>query len=225
MTKQIPDRVLYKGQEYVLAGLKGTGLFTPIDFGISSEMTGITTVCYRRYFCTYECTDNKLFLVELVLVHRQDNDIELPVIEGIRSKSIPPKSGTFLFNCYEELKIPCPFTGGLLLVCNPINEVGHFPSPIEFEEVIEIRFQEGKLQKEIDHSLSVSGLRKQVIRFDEAIKSNIELSEVLRKLNLKEKISEPETKLFHEYIEKIVEKRIELEWSFFSEYEQQPPTW
>ena len=85
MTKQIPDVVLYKGQEFTLAGLKGTGLFTPMDFGILSEVMGIVTACYRGYFCKYECIENELFLVELGVIHR--DDVELPLIEGVSAKS------------------------------------------------------------------------------------------------------------------------------------------
>jgi hypothetical protein len=222
MTKQIPDRVKYKSQEFVMAGLNGTGLFIPGDFGISSEMMGITTACYRGYYCTYECIGNLLFLVELVIVHRHGKDIELPVIEAIPPKSISIKPGIILFNYYQELKIPCPFSGGLILTSNPINAVGHFPAPIEFETVIEILVQEGILQKEIDHSCSVAGLRKQITQLDEMLKSNTELAEVLRKRDLKEIVSDPETRLFQEYIEKINKIRNELEWSFVSGYKQQP---
>ena len=85
MTKQIPDKVLYMGQEFILAGLKGTGLFTPRDFGISREMMGIATACYRGYFCRYECIDNRLFLIWLGII--LEEDVELPSIAGISAKS------------------------------------------------------------------------------------------------------------------------------------------
>jgi len=85
MTKQIPDKVLYKGQEYILAGLKGSGLFTPKDFGISSELMGVATACYRGYFCKYEFVDNKLFLVEFSVI--QIDHADLPKIEDIFPKS------------------------------------------------------------------------------------------------------------------------------------------
>ena len=104
MTKQIEDKVLYRGQEYILAGLRGTGLCAPLEFGITSEMMGIMTACYRRYFCTYQCIDNQLFLVELVLVHHQDDNIKLPVIEDVHPEAIPPNSDIILFNRYQGLK-------------------------------------------------------------------------------------------------------------------------
>ena len=220
MTKQIPDNVLYNGQKFILAGLKGTGLFSPDAFGISSDMMGIMTACYRRFFCTYACISDELFLVKLTIVNRED--VELPIIEGVSPKSVPPQSDIVIFNSYQDLKILCSFSGGLILVRNSVGLVGDFPSPIEFEEVIEVQFQEGKLQKEINHSLSVANLRKQVVELDESLQLNTELSDVLRKWNLKEKVSDPETKLFHEYLGKIVDKRVELEWSFVSDYEQQP---
>ena len=217
MTKQIPDKVLHKGQQYILAGLKGTRLFTPMDFGLSSDMMGVATACYRRFFCKYTCLGNEMLLVELSVI--QGENAQLPPIEGISAKS----DSTRFFHTYQNLRIPCPFSGGLVLVRNPVGLVGHFPSPIDFEEVIEIQFQQGKFQKEIDHSFLMAGLRKQVAELDESLQSNPELSETLRKRSLKERRTDPETKLFDEYIRKIVDKRIALEWSFVADYEQQPP--
>lgn len=228
MTKQIEDRVLYKGQEYILAGLKGAGLFTPLEFGISSEMMGIMTACYRRYFCTYECIDNQLFLVELVLVHHQRDDVELPAIESVHPKSVPPDSDFILFNCYQELKIPCSFSGGLILVRNPVDkdEVGYFPSPIRFEEVLEAQFEQGSLYWKIDHSAAVAGLRKRIAVLREALESKSEVSEAIKKWTSRnEKVSDTERRLYMKYVNEIGNKAIELEWSFVSDYEQQPPRW
>ena len=155
MTKQIPDKVLYKGQEFILAGLKGTGVCTPIDFGISREMMGIATACYRGYVCHYACIDNRLFLIWLGIL--QEEDVELPFIAGI---SATPYS--ILFSSHENLKIQCPLSGGLLLVRNPVGLEGDFPSPGDFTEVVEVLFEDGMLQQEIDHSKTVAALRKSV---------------------------------------------------------------
>ena len=138
MTEQIPDKVIYKGQEFILAGLKGTGLFTPVNFGISPEMVDIATNCRRGYFCRYECIDNELFLVELGIFQREN--IKLPLIEGVSAK---PNS--ILFSSYERLRIPCSLSGGLILVRNPIEIAGQsFPNPLDFEEIVEILFEKGK---------------------------------------------------------------------------------
>ena len=218
MTKQIPDIVVYKGQNFILAGLKGSGLFTPTNLGISPDMMGVTTACYRRYFCEYDCTADELFLVKFSYI--QQEGVEPPMTEGISATS----DSIGFAHSYENLRIPCSFTGGLILVKNPVGLVGHFPSPIEFEEVVEVLFEKGKLQREISHSETVASLRKQADDLSETLKMNRELSEVLRKWDSpEERVSEPESELFDTYINQIVDKTIEIEWSFVSDYEQQPP--
>jgi len=219
MTKQIPDIVVYKGQEFILAGRKGSPLFTPMDVGLSLDMMGVTTACYRRYFCEYACLSDKLFLVKFSFIQRED--VEPPLVEGIS-----PSSDSIGFaHAYENLRIPCLFSGGLILVRNPVGLVGHFPSPIEFEEVVEVFFEKGQLQREISHSDTVASLRKQVDDLSETLKMNSQLSEVLRKWDSPEaRVSAPETEVFDVYINQIVDKTIEIEWSFVSDYEQQPPT-
>jgi hypothetical protein len=219
MTKQIPDMVVYKGQEFILAGRKGSGLFTPKDFGISSDMMGVTTACYRRYFSEYLCLDDELSLVKFSII--QAEGVEAPLLEG----SAPKSDGIGFAHSYEDLRIHCLFSGGLILVRNPVGLVGHFPSPIEFDEVLEVLFKKGKVQRETDHSATVASLRKQVDNLNETLKSNSELSEVLRKWDSpEERVSESETELFDAYINEIVNKTTEVEWSFVSEYVQQPPT-
>ena len=163
MTKQIPDVVLYKGQKFILAGLKGTGLLTPRDFGISPEMMGVATACYRGYSCKYNCVENELFFVELGVIHR--DKVKLPLIEDVSAKS----DSFPLFHNYENLRIPCRLSGGLVLVRNSVGPVGHFPSRIEFEEVIEVIFEQGMLQREIDHSLRVADLRKTINELSETL--------------------------------------------------------
>jgi hypothetical protein len=217
MTKQIPDLVIYKGQEFILAGLKGARLFTPTDFGISSEMMGITTACYRRYFCEYACLEHQLLLVKFSII--QAEGVEPPLIEGISAIS----DSIGFAHSYENLRIPCLFSGGLILVRNPVTLVGHFPSPMEFEEVVEIFFENGQVQQEIDHSTAVAELRKQIDNFSSALESQDGLSEIRRKWDSpNEKLSNQEKDQAEEYISKIVEKSIDLEWSFVSGYEQQP---
>ena len=155
MTKQIPDKVLYQGQEFILAGLKGTGLYTPIDFGISREMMGIATACYRGYVCHYACIDNRLFLIWLGILYEED--VKLPIIAGVSAKP-----DNILFSKYENLKIPCHLSGGLILARNPVGLEGGFPSPRDFTKVVEVLFEDGILQQEIDHFKTVAELPKSV---------------------------------------------------------------
>jgi hypothetical protein len=155
MTKQIPDRVLYKGQEYILAGLKGHGLLTPWDFGIPREMLAMATTCTRSYYSQYECLDNQLFLMELTIVHQEN--VQLPLIERVSAQSQNSH-----FSSYSPLRVPCPLSGGLILVRNPIGLECDFPNPVDFEEVTELLFEDGILQRMIDHSTTVAALPRTV---------------------------------------------------------------
>jgi hypothetical protein len=215
MTHQAPDKVIYKGQEFILAGLKGNGLFRPIDFGITSEMIGCMTACYRGYCCKYKIIDEKLFLVELSVITGASDQI--PLIEGVAAKTGP-------FYDYQNLKILCPLSGGLVMVRNLLGLNLDFPSPLEFEIVVEVLFEQGMLQREIDHSIEMAGLRQTVDEFKRSLLESTDgLSEALRKWDSHpEKRSDQEKKMCMENIDKVIEKRFEIHWSFVSDYEQQP---
>ena len=60
MTNQSPDTVFYNDDKYLIAGLKGTGLFRPLDFGIATYV--MSTACYRGYICQYKLIENRLHL-------------------------------------------------------------------------------------------------------------------------------------------------------------------
>jgi hypothetical protein len=215
MTKQIPDKVIYKGQEFILAGLKGHGLFKPVDFDILPEMMGFATACYRGYFCKYECSDNQLFLAELSVI--QNTPDNFPLIEGVSAET-----DNSLFSRYRNLKNPCLLSGGLVIVQNPTTLAGHFPNPIEFSEVIELIFEKGFLQNEIDHSRKMKALRQRV---DELRNQHRPDDDLLSKISLwsssPDRLSEQEREKLSNYMSEV--KHIhELEWSFVENYEQQP---
>ena len=58
---------------------------------------------------------------------------------------------------------------------------GIFPSLIDFKEVIEVLFEEGRQLQEIDHSKTVAGLRNQVDAFSKSLQSRDGMSEAIRK--------------------------------------------
>jgi len=149
MTRQIPDTVIYKGGEYVLAGLKGKGLLTPTDLNIVTK--GLATACYRGYYCQYSCIDNFLFLTELSVFNEPN---QLPSLQGI-----VPSAILDMFARYQDLKIQCPFSGGLVIVKNLVAPNRTLPSPLEYNEVVEIIFEQGMLQGEIDYSSKVNMFR------------------------------------------------------------------
>jgi len=213
MTKQIPDKVLFKNQEYILAGLKGNGLLTPIDFGITATM--MTTGCYRGYFCQYTCLDDKLFLTELTV---RPHNHKIPIIDGISANletfALAPQ--------YQNLKILCPLSGGLVIVRNPFLHVGTFPRPLEFSEVIEIIFEQGILQSEIDHSVKMANLRQLADELRKTHWPTVELLGLIRKSRASpEKLSTIEWEKVQDYLKGIQDIH-DVVWSFVSNYKQQP---
>jgi hypothetical protein len=178
-------------------------------------MMGIATACYRGYFCKYQCRDSELFLVELFVI--QNNHDNLPLIEGISARSDNP-----IFARYQNLKIPCPLSGGLVIVRSPAMHVGTVPSPIEFEEVVELTFENGHLQNEIDHSAKMEELRQRVGELRIHNRPDSDLLSVIGKYGSSpDKLSNQEREKFNSYRTK--GKNIhEVEWSFVSQYEQQP---
>ena len=153
MTTQAPDIVIYDNLEYVLAGLKGKGLLTPVELGINPFM--MSTACYRGYICQYEFIDDKLYLTGM-RVRTADN--QYPVVGDV--------SATLLFDVigqYQNLKIFCRFSGGLILVRDVLLCVhGVIPTPSSYCTVIEIILEDGKIEQVIDHSEKMDYIRRRI---------------------------------------------------------------
>jgi hypothetical protein len=65
MTAQINDKVFYRQQEYDMAGVNGTGLFTPQEYGMRPAR--LSTACWRGYHCGYDLADGLLRLMDLTI--------------------------------------------------------------------------------------------------------------------------------------------------------------
>jgi hypothetical protein len=153
LTVQTPDVVIYENHKYEVAGLKGKGLLTPTDLGISPSM--MATNCYRGYICQYEIIDQKLYLTGMK-VRTADN--QYPVVDEV--------SATLLFKIigkYQNLKIFCEFSGGLVLVRDALSRSRVVvPIPSSFRTVIELILENGKMEQLIDHSEKMPDIRRQV---------------------------------------------------------------
>jgi hypothetical protein len=125
MTAQISDSATYRGESYSIAGKNGTGLFNPTQHG----MRPVTrcTACWHGFVCSYSVDDKQLLLEQL--------DIGLnepaPVLFGVQPKQLRRQ----VFDvAYEHLRYPVPYTGGLLLARDFIEELYvhmGFPSRLE----------------------------------------------------------------------------------------------
>jgi hypothetical protein len=112
MTMQASDRLLYRGEEYVLSSYEPVAryvLFRPDQFGITTEM--LHTACVRGFLCTYEISDEILYLASLKI---RAKDGLYPLINDT-APSFPNGWNEGLGGpaVYEDIGLRIPFTGTL----------------------------------------------------------------------------------------------------------------
>jgi hypothetical protein len=181
MTAQISDVVVYRGKPHRIAGINGSGLFDPTEQGVRPVM--ISTACWRGYHCTYEVADRSLLLTELnVGLGEEDRALaergEGPKLFGriprrytVRGYSEDLGTGEVQTSWespdfrYDGLREAVPFTGGLLLADDFIDELyvhmGFHPA-WKFREVHELLFERGQVVKEADRSAEMAEFRDMV---------------------------------------------------------------
>jgi hypothetical protein len=160
MTAQISDVVIYREQEYDLAGVKGDGLFEPHHHGLSPQVR--CTACWRGFWCRYRVDNDKLFL-DRVALYSDDSCLEL---FGVKPR--PPDDEPMGFDVeYRDLRAKLPYTGGLLLARGFIEalyvHMGHHPA-WKYREVHELLFDDGNLIAAHDRSNQMETLRDRLSR-------------------------------------------------------------
>ena len=157
MTAQFDDLFIYRDVKYSIAGISGSKLFDPADFGLNPFMA--STACWRGYIITFAVVDSHLVLdtlhvnlpVEMGEARNQPNG---PVINGV--EPTPSTTGLNLFNNeYKNLNYHIEYTGDLLLGEGFIRELyvhmGFHPA-WKYKAVIELMFKNGVLTSELDRS-------------------------------------------------------------------------
>ena len=158
MTAQFSDQVRYRGKGYSLAGRNGPGLFDPTAHGL--EPVGTCSACWRGYVCAYAVQDRKLLLDALAVCL----DGPARPLFGVAPK--PDKRGIRLFDAvYEGLAHPLPYSGGLLIAADFIEELyvhmGFHPA-WKYREVHELVFRDGELVQEADRSEQIAEFRREL---------------------------------------------------------------
>jgi hypothetical protein len=156
MSAQIQDRVIYRQEDFVLAGANGSGLFHPSDHNLKLEPPHQT--CWRGNTVEYSVHLGRLMIRSLWLNPRDPGSLPLLLFGA----PYDPVSSTYN-NCPE----PVPFTGGILVARHfrkeHIQELG-FPPAWKFEEVHELTFEDSWLVKETDRSELMAEYSKQDYR-------------------------------------------------------------
>ncbi|MFP2925949.1 hypothetical protein ACLESO_12170 [Pyxidicoccus sp. 3LG] len=166
MTAQVSDSLRYRDRTFSLVGVKGSELFDPSAHGLKPGGS-IDSACWRGFVCTYGVSDGGLFLEKL--------GIELPQEQ---KQAVKDGKGHPLFGklptyarrltrrvLYENLHEPMPFSGGMLLATDFIEQLyvhmGFHPA-WKFKEVHELLFEEGRLVEEIDGSEAMARARERI---------------------------------------------------------------
>ena len=173
MTAQIPDIVTYRGQQYSVAGVVGTGLFKPEDHGLVPH--ALSTACWRGFHCEYAVQDAVLLLEQVNIGLSEEDFASGTLVFGRAFESYSfeakklekgvwvPVTAVAHDKRVRGLHQPMRFTGGLLLGGEFIREMYvHmcFHPAHKFRVVLELIFEDGNLQKAFDRSEEVANFRK-----------------------------------------------------------------
>lgn len=158
MTAQFSDPVKYRGKSYSVAGRNGGGLFDPAAHGL--KPVGKCSACWRGFVCTYAVDGGHLLLDTLAVCL----DGPAPPLFGVSPK--PDAGGFRIFDAvYEGLAYRVPYTGGLLLADDFIEELyvhmGFHPA-WKYREVHELVFHDGRLVQEADRSPQMAEFRREL---------------------------------------------------------------
>jgi len=165
MTAQSSDFIEYKGDKYSIAGISGNRLFDPTQYGM--EPVSWCTACWSGYSPKYRIENDVLCLVGLKVCLsepvdlRPDKRVPAPVIESYTAIDVSDEENSYFEYRYEDIHLRLPFSGGLLLADDFIEELyvhmGYHPA-WKYRTVYELQFAEGHLTR----SDNVSEKMKQV---------------------------------------------------------------
>jgi hypothetical protein len=156
VTAQFSDTVKYRGKDYALAGKNGIGLFDIRDQGLHPHAG--CTACWRGFVCEYEVEGRRL-LLDSVSTWLEE---PAPKLFGIPARKRQDDREIF-GTVYRRLRQPIPYTGGLLLGDDFIEELyvhmGFHPA-WKYREVHELEFEDGELVREADRSAEIAEFRR-----------------------------------------------------------------
>lgn len=152
MTAQIPEKIRYLDTDYEIAAIENKWPFNPADYGFEPVM--MHTACYRGFHSLYLIEEDRLVL------HRLTINLET---EAQKWQGVEPEEEGFVV--YKDVGLPITYTGGVIIGDGMLREFyDHmgYQYPYCYEEVKELRLEEGELLEVIDHSEKMEEIRKEV---------------------------------------------------------------
>lgn len=168
MTHQTRDTLRYHEIDYPL---EASGPVLDIASVLGFTPRAFSTACHRGYIAGFTLVESRLVLDSLYV--GLASSLKMPRINGVVPSSC--RRSPWDFGCnYKGLHLPVAFSGGILLTAKPILDIGfrgcnqwyeHLASLAvwTFATVTELVFQEGRLTKEHDCSLTFGDLRRTIV--------------------------------------------------------------
>ena len=159
MTAQVSDTLIFEGTEFSIAAIEKKWPFKPQDHGF--EPVGMSTACWRGYYCVYNVNQGGLVLERLNLGCGENKP---PNWKGIQ----PRRGEFFKYNNmweYINVSLPIGYSGGIIIGYDFIRDfyvhMG-FHRPHCYRLVKELIFDDGRLVKNIDHSEKMGQTRQMI---------------------------------------------------------------
>ena len=168
-------------------------LFNPLDIGF--ETYSKSSMCWSGHMCVYKVKNNELYLDRLDI--NSENKIKINGKEPSRVLSILTYlKDIFCFGfdyTYKNIKLKLNYTGEILIgkgnVENDFDNDYYYDeclmSPHSYEEVLKLKFKNGKLITVTNISNELDGLRKRIRKKYQNTNQNVEKYEKKKVVNLK----------------------------------------
>jgi len=174
MTAQIPDSISFGHTTYSITGIRGVGMFHPIELGIRPAPR--ITSCWRGFVYRYAIPDHRLILDFLLL------NVTDPAPSIFGASPSPPEGGAPFEAQYSRLGHQVGFTGRVLAGHDFIHELyvhmGFHPA-WKYREVHYFEFSDGLLTSHRDRSHEAEQFRIKVRKQPDLGKLSIEDSFML----------------------------------------------
>lgn len=168
MTAQFSDTLKYEEKDYEIAAISGDGLFDPAQY----KMKPISqcSACWRGFVTRYQVANEELHLIALSISLTDDDwrteekfpKVQAPIIGGYKAIDMSVEQWSLFEYYYTNMRLPIPFTGGLLLARDIINDLHvhmGFDPAWKYRTVYELLFEEGRLTKSINVSEKMAEIR------------------------------------------------------------------
>jgi len=152
MTAQRHELLGYQDKEYSILAIENKFSFSPQDYGFNPVM--LHTACYRGYYCLYIVQEDDLLLDKLSI----NQEEELPIWRGVKPGREENEGWS-----YAGLELPVEYTGGIIAGDGFIRKFYQhmgFQYPHCYEEVLEFKFNGGKLEEVKDKSQKAEEARR-----------------------------------------------------------------